>query len=162
MTTIAINHHMIAADSLRTRGQERCSGFVDKIVIRGDWLYANAGLGSEGFKELLYKWNESGADPKEIPLVGSDDAFTFLAVKRGAGKPIIYTDRCKWADEVDLPNAFGSGREYALGCLDAGMSPIEAVHGAIKRDLYSGGPVLAFDLKTFQPITQHIFKEAAE
>ena len=161
MTTIAINTKMIAADSQACRGQERIHTPATKIIIRGDWLYASAGLGNEGFKESMMAWHAAGADPKTIPPV-KEDNFTFLALRRGTGRPVMFTDRCAYSDEVDLPNAFGSGREYALALLDAGYSPLEAVEGAIKRDLWSGGPVITFDLLTFERIYFTALLEAAE
>lgn len=37
--------------------------------------------------------------------------------------------------------ALGSGSDYALGALEMGATPIEAVQVAVKYDAFSGGPV---------------------
>ena len=42
------------------------------------------------------------------------------------------------------PTAWGSGWQFALSGLDLGMTAVEAVEFAMKRDLNTGGEVIAY------------------
>jgi hypothetical protein len=51
-----------------------------------------------------------------------------------------------WRQELDPgnPDAIGSGSAFALAAMDMGASAEEAVHAAMKRDIYTGGKVVTF------------------
>jgi len=42
---------------------------------------------------------------------------------------------------VDVPFAIGAGSDYALGAMDYGASPEEAVRGACRRNVFTGGEI---------------------
>jgi ATP-dependent protease HslVU (ClpYQ) peptidase subunit len=43
-------------------------------------------------------------------------------------------------------DAIGSGEEYAIGAMDAGLSAKDAVKIACNRDIYSGGRIRTFKI----------------
>jgi ATP-dependent protease HslVU (ClpYQ) peptidase subunit len=47
---------------------------------------------------------------------------------------------------IDPPFAIGSGMDFALGAMDAGKSPAEAVEIACRRDPHSGGEVTSLSI----------------
>lgn len=49
--------------------------------------------------------------------------------------------------KLDKPVGIGSGRDLALGAIDAGLNAKEAVKLACKRDIYSGGRVRTYKVK---------------
>lgn len=50
-------------------------------------------------------------------------------------------DRCLYPLATQAPAAIGSGGDLALGALEAGASPKEAVRIASRRDAHSGGRI---------------------
>jgi hypothetical protein len=52
-----------------------------------------------------------------------------------------------WHPVMAERGAIGSGNEYALAALDAGMTPRRAVAAACKRDTQSGGKVVTYKLE---------------
>jgi ATP-dependent protease HslVU (ClpYQ) peptidase subunit len=56
------------------------------------------------------------------------------------GKVFCYNDTGRFF-EHETPAALGSGGAVAYGAMLAGASPVDAVHIASQRDIYSGGGV---------------------
>jgi len=161
MTTIAISTTMIAADSRATRGNE-LRAHETKIRPAHERLYAISGCAA--LLPLLIDWHNTGADPNTMPDKGNkDQRTTLIVVDPKAEHPMSFSTDCPYPEWVDLPSTFGSGSSYAQALLDAGFSAIEAVAGAAKRDIYTGGPIIAYDLTTLQPVDYAVcIRDAAE
>lgn len=62
------------------------------------------------------------------------------------GDIYTFTDYMKWL-KVDQPfHAIGSGMDYAIGAMAAGMSAKEAVKLAMKHDCYTGMGIKGFSI----------------
>jgi len=140
MTTIATDGKTIAADGLATRNGNVMVRDRAKIKVeRGvqDAIYAMAG--PSGMTDRIIKWHRAGADPKEVPPVGADEGWSLLIITpdgcfaAGSGAP--------YPCQVNLPFAIGSGADLALGAMEVGASPEEAVKAACRRDVHSGGEI---------------------
>lgn len=137
MSTIACNHAMLAADTRQT-----CDG----LVTRGCKLF------------LLDKRHDN--DPERaIACVGhTSDAYAYIRwVNEGFGPPkladnfgglILRSDGVvQMIDNQLTPypmmnpfHAMGSGRDFAIAGMELGLSPIEAVELAARRDCFTHGP----------------------
>lgn len=160
MTTIALDSRMIAVDSRSSRGNELRGNVVKLKLVHGR-LYALSG--ALAVFDALIAWHHAGADPKEAPHQRSETCPWALIVIEPGKTPLNYRADCPYSEEIDLPWTCGSGCEYAQALLDHGFSPIEAVSGAARRDLQSGGPIVAYDLETMLPVDTTVrLREAAE
>lgn len=142
MTTIAFDGRTIAADGRETRGSELCSDNVRKIVADGDAVYALAGPASLG--QALRDWHRSGHQPADMPKIDGVD-WTLVVIDRYG--LTYFSDSCPYPEWGGWePDAFGTGGIYARALLDAGFSAEQAVRGAMKRDVFTGGYVQVVDL----------------
>lgn len=132
MTTIATDGKVMAADRLVT-GNGIAHGEMTKIhrAENGDVI----GCCGSAFKLLDFvDWYNS--DQKQ-PFNGESDDFEAL-VLTASGEVRCYDHTGRYIIET-LPAASGSGSAVALGAMDAGAGPIQAVSIACGRDVYSGG-----------------------
>lgn len=157
MTTIAIDKTMIAADSRTARGDELRANMVKIRPVHGR-LYALSG--ALAVFDAIIAWHNAGAVPADAPNKSESDNRWILAVIGPDADLKTYSCVCPYPEPIDLPWTVGSGREYAQALLDIGMTPIEAIAAAARRDLHTGGPVVAYDLRTMLPIdtTAHMNK----
>lgn len=82
------------------------------------------------------KWLEGG-EIGDCPI--QDDRFAALILN--PSRIVEWVDHKGRRAETPTPIATGSGQDFAIGAMDAGMSPVVAVTIACKRDVYSGGAV---------------------
>lgn len=135
MTTIAYKDGVIAYDSRQTRSGSIVSDDVSKCqVVDGVSFFLAGAVCDESALIAAYFGTPSPVpvecsgyvvDGGKLMMVGCDD-------KTGV-----------WKQELDPsnPDAIGSGAPYALAAMDMGASAVEAVHAAMKRDIYTGGKV---------------------
>ena len=137
---------------------------ADEVKIRPEHGRLYAVSGQAALITALIAWHHAGADPATVPGKGDKDVrWTLIVVDPRVEHPMTFSWECPYPEWVDLPSTFGSGSSYAQALLDMGCTPIEAVAGAAKRDIYTGGPIIAYDLATLQPITSVVrFNNAAE
>lgn len=135
MTTIAYKDGVIAYDSQITRGNVILYDDFDKCIVRDGRMFVCSGATAD-FDALISAY--SGSKPTEkidaIALVIDGDRVNHFAVCETDGP---------WRAEVLLshPYAIGSGQEYALAAMDAGLSAYDAVRIAAKRDTSTGGKI---------------------
>ncbi len=132
MTTIAYDGEMIAADTMSVGD---FSGYWKKILV-----YENHIIGcchEIQQAELFNKWlkNQDGDKPSPSDMEG----FTAIFIEEN-GKCFKYQSLLV-PFEVRVPQAIGSGCEFAMGAMIAGKTAKEAVEIAIELDPYSGGDV---------------------
>lgn len=76
------------------------------------------------------------------------DGFSSVAlVLHPDGRIMLHVDQHN-PSEVDAPAAIGSGEDFAVGAMLAGMTARQAVEVACARDVYSGGVVTLMSFLT--------------
>lgn len=148
MTTVATDGRSMAADSYSTINGVIVSTSVSKIQRLPDGsLYGASGDSSQG--EVLFQW--LSADPKdrgEFPAIKEVQAL----VLRPDGVVEAWDElSAGHACRVEAPAATGSGERFAIGAMDAGVGPAQAVKIAAKRDPYTGGDITAASIDELQP-----------
>ena len=140
MTTIATDGNTMAADGLTVSGNIVFGHNAVKIHKLKDGRIAGM-CGRANFATPFLAWLENGGD-----LPKMDEDFEAL---------VLYPDgTCKSFDHEgrelleELPTASGSGREIALGAMDVGATPEEAVKAACERDTNSGGKITVLSRPT--------------
>lgn len=144
MTTIVIANGQIAADTCMVTSDVLSYG-AKKIghmdhPHHGEMLY-----GFSGCHDIMTMMISSIIAGKKMCGIG-EESGTVIAVTRGNG---VF----KWiSDFTDTQGilmgtqaAIGSGQQFALGALAAGMTPIEAVRIACKFDPWSRTPIAHMD-----------------
>lgn len=147
MTVIVWDHRVgkLVADKQATQGDLRRA--VTKIRrIRG---HLCAAAGDWDLAQEMFKWFEDGAVPDQAPpfVRHKEDWVAFITItpeKRvlkyeKSPIPMDFTESA----EVDGWYAFGSGRDYVIGALAAGVDVVEAV-GIANR--YCTGCGMGFDV----------------
>lgn len=145
MTTIAYKDGVIAFDSRVTNSGIIINDDAEKFHIKGGKRFFYSGAESDidrlidGYLGGLIKL-EHGVDGNAI--VAEDvSGLYFVGVTE---------DFELWRCGIDhgIVYAIGSGRDFALAFMDAGMSAVDAVKMTCKRDVYTGGTIRSYDLST--------------
>lgn len=141
MTTIACDGLGMAGDGQAEANEAVLSRTRPKVRKLSDGsLFGGAGPATE--LDLLAQWLiEGGKKPKLEKL-------TALRLMPD-GKLIYFTEKCQ-PIEIDAPCAVGSGGEFAMGAMDAGATPQEAVEIASDRDPHTGGVITYLELPATQ------------
>lgn len=137
MTTIATNGLIVAADTLGCVGAEKMQFPVSKIHREGKRVYGFSG--SLGLMMPVIRWYECGGELSDVPKVDHGD---WQMIVCEPGKIEYLCNECPAPVIVAWPFAIGTGGDYAIGAMDAGADPIQAVKIAIGRDKNSGGGVM--------------------
>lgn len=162
MTTIALNSSHIAADGRSCFGSQIQTEERIKLHLSGPYIYAVAGKGA--VTNALIAWHQAGADPARVPPGNFDWDLLVVSIE----DRFIYQSTCPYPRslEPDEPFAMGSGDDFALAALDLGKTPAEAVAAAAKRDIYTGGRILSWDIRkmlsTQSRITPQMVRENRE
>lgn len=160
MTVIAFDGLTVAADRLDGAGSMRYRRPSTKLVY-SEKLDVLFGLtGEAAFFAPLINWYENGKNSDDFPFNDSgrnNDPAVFLVFRRslvdGQHEEYRFFRRCPQI--IDEPDAWGSGAEYAIGAMDAGLCARDAVIIAAGRDKNSGNGVLTFDLRTMSWIAEN-------
>lgn len=141
MTTIACDGHWMAADGLsRDAGGLICSTTIRKVRrLKDGRIFGMAGTPFDIDK--LEIWLNEGGD---FPSVDEDN-FDCLLLDLD-GRVWCYNERGNRSEEM-LPAAVGSGTDLAVGAMEHGATPKEAVEIACKRHSESGGTIICLALK---------------
>lgn len=148
MTTIVFDGLSVAADRLACAGDMLCKGPVVKLVISDDKqrLYGITGCLSNFVAWI--KWFEVGANPEKLPAASDNDCFLVFHRSLEKHQHRAYRAKTPYGELIDERDAWGSGCDFAIGALDAGLSARDCVIIASGRDKSSGNGVLAYDLYT--------------
>jgi len=143
MTTIAFDGRYLAADTLTHRHNTPSNMLQPKITVEGGFAYAVGGLWCAMVHDLI-RWHEKGADPAEMPKA---DNGSMLVVELSSRRVWCVIHALPYLDEEGPPFTVGSGGDYALGAIDAGLNAMEAVRIASKRDLHTNDTIDFVDLE---------------
>ena len=137
MTVIATDGHSMASDGLVMESDVIIGLDEAKIErLTNGSLYGSAGdcVGGDRIRD----WLNDGADPDTFPraedtraLVLTTGGVVHLYDGASGGRSVI----------VKPPMAIGSGMDIAIGAMDAGATPAEAVEITMRRVATCGGKV---------------------
>lgn len=119
-----------------TFGPERGQRPLKKIIVECGRIYAAVGI---AILPALVAWHRADADPYKLPVIRESDRWELMVIDRSGIS--IYWDSSPYPQQVDPPFGIGSGSDYAVGAMDFGASPAEAVRIAIRRSINCGGDV---------------------
>lgn len=157
MTTIAYDGKTLAADSQTTQDGICLSNSAMKIFARGpedDWSIEGKRVAAFGIAGNLHAANDlrrvmssfaghHAGDPFEA---GVTFAFIAIAEDRTVFVGGKYSDDDRsWVIEAQSPVAVGSGGDFALGAMAAGVSAEEAVKIASKFDVNTNDSVTSIN-----------------
>lgn len=142
MSTVAFDGRYIAADTMGISGEYRLPNHADKLVVRNGRAFGICGR--LAYLGAMVEWiNVHGAEPRLYPPRGDWGALMVVAPDEPAR---IYSGDIPYAQGCPVPEATGSGCEFAIGAMLAGLSAPEAVAIAIQANYQSGGVVRFVDL----------------
>lgn len=148
MTTIAFDGRYLAVDS-RTMRNGTIMGNDDfvKIIVRDDCVYAFTGDRALLRPVIEHAHDDGRADQWPIGSLGEDELSkqAIVKVRQHDTQASILGLATRYWLAVPAPFAMGSGGDHALTAMDCGLTAVEAMRMAIKRDAYSGGPVRYVD-----------------
>lgn len=138
MTTIATDGKTMAGDGQGDISDTVVAFTRPKVRRLSDGsLFGLSGNGHDA--DALAAWLIDGGKP---PKLGETMALRLML----NGTLQYINEECR-PIEIDLPAAIGSGMHLALGAMEAGASPKQAVEVACRRDPFSGGKITALELK---------------
>lgn len=141
MTTIVYDHKnkQIAFDSRITSGDVICSDNANKHIQNNDehWFFCGAISDFEYMIGLEHNDKPNVVPEAEAIVVRKDNVWR-VGFKGG------YCFHVK----LEHSRGIGSGGYFALASLDHGKSAKEAVEYAMTRDIYTGGKVHVYDIKS--------------
>lgn len=143
MTVIAWDGESLAVDKLACN-----SGYGSKVK-KGKRLSSGevaACCGDHEHALILVKWYEDGCNPETWPKFQATDDWTRLVIA-SKNKVKFYEKEPVPQTMDDKFQAWGSGRDYALGAMAAGATAKEAVKIANNLCIYCGKGVDVFSLK---------------
>ena len=142
MTCIAWDGRTLAADKQGTQCDMRIT--VTKITrLTSGALVAWTGTIEQGIE--LARWYEDGADPGKWPSYQATDEWARLIVVE-KGKAYTYEKRPIPQLVEDPFQAWGSGRDFAMGAMGMGADARKAVEVASIFSTTCGGGVDSFEV----------------
>lgn len=141
MTTIATDGRTIAADG-RSCISDRVSGsHVSKLRRLKDGSILGLAGDLQDIDQVA-AWLDSGEEGKKPKVGNYTDALRLMPDGR-----LLHYSPALLATPVDVPFAIGSGADFAIGAMDAGMSALRAVEIASQRDPFTGGKITTMEAR---------------
>lgn len=151
MTTICVTGAHLAWDSRLVLGSTIDKLQCEKVVQRPGALFAFAG--NTDLQAAVIAWWEGGFETELPHPYHQNDTPTWDCMRVTHGPDGIVCEQISAhmarPVRVGLPAAIGSGCDYALGALDAGLGAGGAVAVAAGRDIYTGGVCQVLDLAAY-------------
>lgn len=139
ITTIAYKDGIIAYDSRATRGNLIATDNYDKCAKADGVLFFFSGAAGD-VRHLVDAYLKGVTPPKEADIyaIVVDQGVVYRAGTDGG---------LFWKEKASAYDAIGSGYAHALTAMDCGLSAIEAVKMAAKRDTGTGGKIRHYKVK---------------
>jgi ATP-dependent protease HslVU (ClpYQ) peptidase subunit len=141
VTAVATDGKTMAGDGLVASGHAVSSMSAVKIIRLEDGSLVGFS-GDCASVELAKAWFIDGENSKDKPTLDSD--FSALVLRK-TGKVFWFGEKL-YGVEYEAPAAIGSGCEIAIGAMEAGLAPAQAVKVAAKRMISVGGKITVLDL----------------
>jgi 20S proteasome alpha/beta subunit len=147
MSTVVFVDGEFAADSQVSQETLYIGSNSRKVGIIGKYAYGMVG-GVHDLSELI-KWLKKGGpdsideDVRDYPGFSLDQSEAIVATRTNDGFKLYYLSNNGISEDPwQHPfQAIGSGAELAIGALEAGATPTQAIEIACKYDAYSSLPV---------------------
>lgn len=143
MSTIAYDGVEIVSDlAMNGAYTRKCP---PKIRLAQDWVLVGCGRPAE-FQRFVEWW--PSREDKAFPSFPAESESQFCAISKREPSTIRYfhaLSKGYWLAER-TPFAMGTGAKFAIGAMDAGATPTDAVLIASDRDPYSGVGLLRFSI----------------
>lgn len=137
MTVIAWDGKSLAADRQATLGGNAFFQ-IKKIKKIGNLLCAFTGEAK--YAESLFIWVEDGMVKERFPNMPNNDQVRLIVISESEiSEYLSSTNRV--IRPIQHIAAFGSGAEFAIGAMSAGVDAKKAVEIACEYDVYCGGGV---------------------
>lgn len=136
MTTIATDGRSMSGDTMTTGNTIT---HITKLFTIGDYIYGISGCASLCNLEYLTRWVKADYDLSMI----KDNRILRIRNKPLLPKEIIIYDGEAVAPFIETYPlmAIGSGCTYAIGAMENGATPRQAVGIAMKHDCCTGGTI---------------------
>ena len=128
MSVIAYDGKVIAADK-----QATCGDLI-RTVTKLVRLESGVILGWTGSQDrglTLARWWREGADPESYPEFQLEEDWCRLVVLQN-GRLVTYEQSPDCFEMLERCQAFGSGRDFAIGAMEVGASAVRAAEVACK------------------------------
>lgn len=136
MTTIATDGNSMAGDGLAVDHLETVVALNRPKVMRLDDGRIIGGAGNSFDLESWRGWLNGGKQG-DCPI--QSEQFAGLILNPCGG--VDWVDHKGRELRTPTPCAVGSGQDLAIGAMEAGATPAEAVVIACRRDIHSGGEI---------------------
>jgi len=150
MTTILYDvfEQVMYADTRAYGGGSAPIGQKEKIYRLASGALLGVSSANVGLPAEMARWIDAGGDLANPPRVAGElkiDAILVLPdgeVYRYGGGSFMSTGpiKARW-------HAVGTGAEYALGAVYAGVAPMKAMNVAVELDIWSGKPIVTVALQ---------------
>lgn len=151
MSVVCWDGRTLAADKQATDCDMRVETTKIRLIKSGPFGgEVVAWVGCEVDGSALADWYEQGAEPDKWPKAAQVDkeSSSRLIVAGAAGCKHFQGTHAPIAIRVTEPfRAWGSGRDYAMGAMEAGADAREAVRIASKFCITCGGGVDSFNVR---------------
>lgn len=151
MTIVAYRSGVLAFDEQVTAGDSTRIGTVLKGRVIGEYLVACSGTlhVCQSFMAWLEQHFSRGgglcAPPQDMREIDADADMVGIAIDR-KGRFFRFDGLVYPYELSGEYHAIGSGRDFALGAMEAGADAVKAVEVAIKLDIGCGGAVRVLTL----------------
>ena len=141
MTTIAYKDGVIACDKQGTYYNQACKATF-KAIVDDNYVYLITGTLHRGLRFIGWL-QDNRADVKPPKLKGT----VVYVFDKTSGELTAWHHESQSEPVEDTTWADGSGGQFAMGAMEAGCTPSEAVKIACKYDVYSGNGVQSWTSK---------------
>lgn len=146
MTTFAYSRKesIIAIDGRISAGSRITSDKYKKWIKKGDNVYFFVGTVTDAIR--LIDLANSGFEETD------DENLYECSIVLACDPPKeIYVNEAGYIEQLEITEDYctlGSGGDYALSAMDMGKTAKQAVEYAMTRDIYTGGRVTIYNIKT--------------
>lgn len=162
MTVIVYDGATVSADRLMGAGNQRFKTPVDKLQLSSDGARVYGIAGEIFWFQAWIDWYE-GRDtfcekpqnPRLLPVRNASDIESggvFLVFTQHGDTEYSYAR--PYGETIPEPDAWGSGADFAIGALDAGLNARDAAAVASARCKHCGNGLLTYNLYTMAWIAE--------
>lgn len=155
MTVIVYDGASVSADRLMGAGNQRFKTPVDKLQLSSDGMRVYGIAGEFYWFQAWIDWYEKSQNPRLLPVRNvsdNDSCGVFLVFHRDFAHEYSYAR--PYSVAILEPDAWGSGADFAVGALDAGLNARDAAAVASARCKHCGNGLLTFNLYTMSRIAE--------
>jgi len=152
MTTIAWKDGILCSDRQANAGDAR--KLCEKLwVVKGtDYAVAITGSLSAGIR--FCEWLKNGARKEDTWAL--DDDSEAVVLNAYTGKVVAYDSNMVPMPVMDKFDAWGSGADFAIGAMTAGVDAVRAVEIASQHDTGTGNGLAVINLNKDEKVRKYV------